>query len=219
MKPESPDLVSRWARPAHQSRSRDQRDRLLKAGERVFAEQGFWQAHVAEIAARAGCSVGSFYRRFKDKETLFFALQAFMAERAEANIKAFFADPRCATEPMGELLRRLVANSSRNLRRIEGYFRALFELSLRGHPVWPSMRRLERVEADELVALLGRRGFATPPELTDRAHLALRIMHGQLISQFLHGPGPFESGDPRLTDELALLLERYLGIDERAGQS
>jgi AcrR family transcriptional regulator len=43
-----------WARPAYQQRSRQQRDRLLKAGERVFAESGFWQAHVADIAKRAG---------------------------------------------------------------------------------------------------------------------------------------------------------------------
>jgi AcrR family transcriptional regulator len=202
-----------WARPAHQNRSREQRDRLLKAGERVFAEAGFWQAHVADIARRAGCSVGSFYRRFRDKEALFFALQSFMAERAEANIATFFRDPACRTEPLNAVMRRLVLNSARTMKRIEGYFRALFELSLRGHDVWPSMRRLEVFEAEQLLALLRERGVEPPPGLQDRAHLAIRMMHGQLISQLLHGPGPFEFADPRLIDELALMLTRTLGLD------
>ena len=48
----------------------------LKAGERAFAEQGFWQTHVTDITRRAGCSVGGFYRRFHDKEAFFMALQA-----------------------------------------------------------------------------------------------------------------------------------------------
>lgn len=38
------------------------------------------------------------------------------------------------------------------------------------------------------------------------------MMHGQLISQLLHGPGPFDADDPRLADELALMLTRYLGL-------
>mgnify|MGYP006176824237 CR=1 FL=1 len=82
-----------WMRPAHQARSREQRDRLLKAGERAFAAQGFWRTHVTDITRRAGCSVGSFYRRFRDKEAFFMALQADMATRAEANIARFLAHP------------------------------------------------------------------------------------------------------------------------------
>jgi AcrR family transcriptional regulator len=202
-------------KPAYQTRSREQRDRLLKAGERVFAEGGFWQAHVADIARRAGCSVGSFYRRFQDKEAFFFALQSYMAERSEENIASFFRDPACDTDPLDVVMRRLVANSARTMRRIEGYFRALFELSLRGHAVWPSMRRLESFEAEQLLALLKRRGLPTPPGLHDRAHLAIRMMHGQLISHLLHGPGPFEADDPQLLDELSLMLTRYLGLDRQ----
>ncbi|WP_171012806.1 TetR/AcrR family transcriptional regulator [Caulobacter sp. 3R27C2-B] len=184
----------------------------MKAGERVFAQQGFWQAHVGEIARRAECSVGSFYRRFRDKEAFFFALQSYMAERAHENITNFFNDPGRQTAPVDQLLRQLVSNSARTMSRIEGYFRALFELSLRGHQVWPSMRDLERYEADQLLHLLESRGVAIDQGLRDRAHLAIRMMHGQLISQLLHGPGPFDADDPRLADELALMLTRYLGL-------
>ena len=205
-----------WALPAYQARSREQRDRLLKAGERAFAEHGFWQAPVADIARRAGCSVGSFYRRFQDKEALFFALQAHMAQRSAENITTFFADPACDTDPLHVVFARLAANSARSMGRIEGYFRALFELSLRGQDVWPSMRQLEIFEADKINELLIRRGAALEPGFDERAQLAVRMMHGQIITQLLHGPGPFEIDDPRLPQELGLLLLRYLGL-EKAG--
>ena len=82
-----------WTLPTHQRRSRKNRDRLLKIGERVFAMHGFADAHVSEIAALAGCSIGSFYRRFRDKEALFMALQNDMYDQAQNNIEKFFEHP------------------------------------------------------------------------------------------------------------------------------
>lgn len=201
-----------WTLPAYQQRSRQQRDRLLKAGERVFAESGFWQAHVADIARRAGCSVGSFYRRFQDKEAFFFALQADMAAHAEVNIGKFFEDPACRTEPLVDVFVRLVRNTARITRGIEGYYRALFELSLRGHDVWPPMRRLEMIEADYMLELLAARGVAAAPR-REVAQLAMRVMHSNVLATLLHGPGPFSADDPRLHDELGLMLVRYLGLE------
>lgn len=202
-----------WAKPAYQQRSRQQRDRLLKAGERVFAEKGFWQAHVADIARRAGCSVGSFYRRFEDKEAFFLSLQSDMAAHGEANIATFFDDPACRTDPLIEVFTRLVRNTARTMKGIEGYYRALFELSLRGHDVWPPMRRIEILEAQRIVDLLKDRGVAPADHgLPERAHLAIRMLHGQIVSAMLHGPGPFAPDDPRMHHELALMLYRYLGL-------
>ena len=206
-------IESDWAKPAYQARSRQQRDRLLKAGERVFAEKGFWQAHVADIAVRAGCSVGSFYRRFHDKNAFFLSLQTDMASRGEINIARFFDDPACHTDPLIEVFTRLVGNTARTLKGIEGYYRALFELSLRGHDVWPAMRKIEVFEAARIVALLIQRGVAPADEaLGERAHITIRMMHGHIISLMLHGPGPFTCDDPRMHRELALMMHRYLGL-------
>lgn len=203
-----------WVRPAYQERSRQQRDRLLKAGERVFAEHGFWDAHVAQIARKAGCSVGSFYRRFHDKEALFLALQTEMAERAEVNIGRFFDDPTCRTESLKDIFTRLSRNTARTMKGIEGYYRALFELSLRGHDVWPPMRRLEVIEADHILALLRDRGVLDAGADPKPAQLAVRMMHGLIISTMLHGPGPFSLEDPQLHHELACVVLRYLGVPE-----
>lgn len=209
----SDDLAGGWALPAHQSRSRDQRDRLLRAGLQVFAQKGFWQTHVVDIAEASGCSVGSFYRRFKDKEALFFALQEYMHRRAHGNIQAFFDDPACAEEPFPELFQRLMGNTLRAVRGISGYYRALYEMSLRGHAVWPKMRELEAYQGRRIAELAVARGAAAPgEEIATSAQLVTRMVNGQIISVVLHGPGPYEPDDPRFVEELARICVDHLGL-------
>jgi len=63
------------ARPALQQRSREKRDRLIKAGITAFARDGYESARVVDLAKDAGISVGVFYQRFKDKRGFFMALE------------------------------------------------------------------------------------------------------------------------------------------------
>src|SRR4051794_15053756 len=59
---------------------RDGRAALLEAALAVFAERGFGEASVDEIADRAGYSKGALYWHFESKDELFFAL---LEERIE----------------------------------------------------------------------------------------------------------------------------------------
>jgi AcrR family transcriptional regulator len=43
---------------------------IMEAAEEVFADQGLHAAHMGEIAARAGVSVGTLYNHFQDREAL-----------------------------------------------------------------------------------------------------------------------------------------------------
>ncbi|OHD77886.1 MAG: hypothetical protein A3J97_07535 [Spirochaetes bacterium RIFOXYC1_FULL_54_7] len=47
------------------------RERLLRAGKRLFGEKGFHEVNIHEITDAAGLSVGAFYRHFIGKETFF----------------------------------------------------------------------------------------------------------------------------------------------------
>jgi AcrR family transcriptional regulator len=69
-RPARPDRRSRSAR----AEGRDGREALLRAAGEVFAERGFREASVDEIAERAGYSKGALYWHFKSKDDLFFAL-------------------------------------------------------------------------------------------------------------------------------------------------
>ena len=56
------------------SRGHRTRERLLRAAESVFAERGFDQSSIAEIAGRAEAALGTFYVYFPDKKSVFIEL-------------------------------------------------------------------------------------------------------------------------------------------------
>jgi AcrR family transcriptional regulator len=65
------------------------RGALLRAAREVFCEQGFAQAAVTDIVARAGASVGSLYHHFNGKADLYLTLfEEFQARQQERARKA-----------------------------------------------------------------------------------------------------------------------------------
>lgn len=159
--------------PANQARSRDAQARLMLAGEAVFAEVGYDAAHVSDIAAAAQCSIGSFYRRFRDKEALFHALQIQFVMKGQENIDRFFAMPRWRDAPPSVLLQTLVANTARAIERHPGFFRALFQRSLAGAGAiyFPSLRMADANAGRRLAEFSARAGHRTIRSLKARAPL------------------------------------------------
>jgi AcrR family transcriptional regulator len=58
----------------HQQRTDETRRKLLEAGLRIFARDGFEAARIEDIAAASGHSRGAFYANFETKEDLFLVL-------------------------------------------------------------------------------------------------------------------------------------------------
>src|SRR5689334_18223848 len=76
--------------PVKQERGSRTRDKLLRAGHRLIAKRDFDSMSVAEIAAAAGCSVGAFYQRFRDKDAFFGALVAhYVSEARETTLSLY----------------------------------------------------------------------------------------------------------------------------------
>src|SRR3954462_12141081 len=73
---------------AARAQGREGRDELLAAALRVFAERGYRQAGVDEIAAEAGYSKGALYWHFAGKDDLLLAL---LEERVDAPMRAMIA--------------------------------------------------------------------------------------------------------------------------------
>lgn len=68
------------------------RERLVKAAKEIFETEGFLDARITDIAARAGVSHGSYYHYFESKEQLFREV----AEIQEARLTAPPDDPALA---------------------------------------------------------------------------------------------------------------------------
>jgi DNA-binding transcriptional regulator YbjK len=78
----------RWVRPARQERSQRTLERLLDAAEAVIGEKGFADASVGNICTRAGVSVGTFYRRFRDKHALIIGGRGHRSRRSSRPISS-----------------------------------------------------------------------------------------------------------------------------------
>lgn len=65
----------------------DKRERILAAAERVFAQKGFYQAKVSDIAADAGVADGTIYLYFKSKDDLLISLFEAQMERVNSQLR------------------------------------------------------------------------------------------------------------------------------------
>lgn len=75
MKPKSRFISDlHWVREGQQTRSQKTQEALLDAAEALFSEKGADATSVADVASRAGCSVGALYHHFRDKKALLYAL-------------------------------------------------------------------------------------------------------------------------------------------------
>ena len=205
-----------WLRPPLQSRSQETLDRLLDAAEAVLAEKGFDQATVAEIAARAQSSVGAFYSRFHDKESLLRLLHDRFCEEAMATADAALEPQRWAGASVAEILAGLVPFLVQTYDERRGLMRAFIVRS--GHDVnfLETGARLGLHIAERLERLLlERRHEITHPDPPLAVRFGLRLaMHYLDQSAIFAGVPQFVQLDvEQLSAELCRAYLSYLGIE------
>lgn len=109
------------AKPAHQTRSRRTRDKIVAALDALLKSRAFEQVSVSEIAAEAGVSVGAVYQRFENKDALIPVLFELYRQRLDeearrhenaaapdglrAHLKAAMAQAWAMMERHGHLMR------------------------------------------------------------------------------------------------------------------
>jgi AcrR family transcriptional regulator len=114
-------------------------DALMAAAESVFGEQGLHSAHMGDIAARAGVSVGTLYNHFEDREALLAALLE--ARRAELlrRLDQVLASPPPRRD-FRALLERFLGELLDHLERHRPFFSILMEIEhARDKATWPAV--------------------------------------------------------------------------------
>ncbi len=113
------------ARPVVQERGRHTLERLLNAAEQMLDFVGLEGATVPAIAAAAGVSVGTVYKRFPDKDAVLRAVyERFFADLLAAN--QFALDPaKWVDTPTIELVTTVVAGMVEGYRSRQSLIRAL----------------------------------------------------------------------------------------------
>ena len=81
---ERPDLLAgqNFPPPPQQERSRRKREALLQSALALFAEQGYEQTSIGDIAHQAGVAVGGFYQHFSSKRQILLVLMDRLLQEA-----------------------------------------------------------------------------------------------------------------------------------------
>jgi len=137
------DRADSSARPPLQARSRATFDRLLDATAALLAEKPFDEASVAEIVDRAGTSVGAFYGRFPDKDSLLDCFDERFFVLARASCDEFFDSAGWRQASLHDSVAQLVSLLVCNHRRYRGVLRALTLRAL-ARPGSPFRERADR---------------------------------------------------------------------------
>jgi len=184
---DSIELHRDHGRTPQQSRSRKTLARITDAAEVLFAERGYDGASVSDIVARARCSVGTFYSRFKDKESLFLHIHDRQCELLIQRIDFLCDLFRSEKSPLDVMIRQsiralfLFAGQRRSLTRVF-IQRSGTDLAFHAHyaETWGAVRQRLRP------SLLSRRAEMTHPDPERAIDFALQLMHSGWANDVLH---------------------------------
>ncbi len=207
----------KWVQPARQARSQRTLERLLDAAEAEIREKGYADASVAEIARRAGCSVGTVYRRFRDKTALLHALDERWGETFRTTLDDAVASERWDDAPILEILtgyieftlsqgreqaalqRAAVIMASRDASFAERHFELAAELHAR-------LRALLLARRDEI-------GHAEPAVAIEFVLEQLRSMLMARIEMRPLDRTLYASNDEQFTDQALTSVSAYLRLE------
>lgn len=200
-----------------QARSVASYERLVAAARAILEEKSFDEATVAEIAGRAGLTVGAFYARFADKEALLSHLEALLYEEFRAvvdRVSALADEPDAAP---ARLVRELMGAIVELYRANRAVGRALVLRSRTDAALRERLRALNRENIARVVAAIEASGTIRHPDPRAALEFALLAQRSLLREAIFFGEG-FAHGrawsDDDLAAETSRLVLRYLGLDE-----
>ena len=209
----------RWVRPPRQARSQQTLDRILDAAEVLVSEKGFDDTPVAEIARRAGSSVGAFYSRFPDKDALLGALNERFLVQAMATADDALDPARWQETSIEETAAAVVRFLVEIHREQRGLLRA-FAQRMRVDPEFQARREqlAQHIASGLSALLLAHRAEIQHADSQRAVGFALTMVFGSLEHTILFGElrsGAFAWTDDDLSTELARAFLAYLVVPAR----
>jgi AcrR family transcriptional regulator len=210
----------KWAQPVHQERSERTRERLLDAAEAEIREKGYSDASVVEIARRAGCSVGTVYRRFRDKTALLHALDERWGEAFRLTMEDAVAPERWDGARIVEILTGYIEFSLGQGRDHAELHRAATHLASRDARFAERQRERATALHTRLRALILARsdeiGHADPPCAIEFVLEQLRSMLTARLDASPLDKTLFAASDDEFIDQALTSVSAYLELEPSA---
>jgi AcrR family transcriptional regulator len=210
----------RWVRQPQQDRSARTRAQLLDATEAILDREGIDGLTITKVAAEAGCSVGSLYHHFQDKQTIVYAVLDRMAHEVLLTAEEGLEFSRWEGVPLMGVLEGYLRYSLKHARHLPGLAQAQRILALQDPAIEKRMNETS-VKLRGLVLQLLRPRLAEinhpNPNLAIKVVLStLRAALAQRAQSLGHDARP---ADPKQSDEsfireMLKMSAAYLEIDE-----
>jgi len=199
--------------PAKQQRSEQTREKLLQAGLDLLRDSNYQDISIAQISNRAGCAIGSFYLRFRNKEAFFKYLIESISETLRAGVRADLTPENAKRLTLAQTVRLCVDHYVQTNRHYESVIRAALQYSINGSDDWQPVRdnglMLQYHYVDLIVGKLKR----VPKEAARQQLLVgFQILSGHLINSIAHPVNTLPLNDPDLSHWLFQLVMHCLKI-------
>ncbi|WP_211301497.1 TetR/AcrR family transcriptional regulator [Murinocardiopsis flavida] len=186
------------------------RRRLLDAATQVFAERGYADSRLADIARAAGFTKGAVYSNFASKQELFGAI---LSERADAELATVMTgigdDPGgAAARAAGVVAQRITGDTERGQLGLEFAARAARDEQTQA--ILTPLRRAQRAAAARSIGALAEQGGTRLTADPDTAALILHCLTNGLSME--HLADPEEVGADRVEQALATVLTALTAV-------
>jgi AcrR family transcriptional regulator len=193
-----------------QKRSQKTYDALIETAFKLLEDREFDDISIAELAQKAGYSVGAFYARFKSKDELFEALVIRHIEQRRADRQRQFA-----VESDEQLIREVVQGMVDYFWARRRFWRAALFRSISDPDFWEPLRKLSRELGDafvERISARARRALTEQEETNVR--FAVQVTLGTINNTIINRPGPIFMGQALFVENLTRALRLVSGYDE-----
>jgi len=189
------------------------RKEILQAAEKVFAEKGFFQTTMSEIAEVAEFGTGTLYKYFKSKEELYFTLIDEQVEELHRLVKAELSQKTSAMERIKKVLglQFEFIEKNRNFFRIYISERSRFEWNVKddfGKEIHNKMVAYIKILA-QVIREGVKGGEFKPIDPMDSAHALVGIVNS-FVFEWLISPEPYP-----LISKMDTVLEIFLRGTQR----
>ncbi|HXS79674.1 MAG TPA: TetR/AcrR family transcriptional regulator [Gammaproteobacteria bacterium] len=185
-------------------------DALIETCFDLLREREFDEISIADLAQKAGYSVGAFYARFRSKDELFDAMVQQHVQNRRRTRQRQFAETNDA-----RLLHELLDETVRYYWGRRRFWRACLIRSIREPAFWAPMRKLSHEFADALLGRLhARAGRALTSAEEANTRFAVQLAFGLINNTILNRPGPFFLEQELFIENLVRAFKLVSGYDE-----
>ena len=193
-----------------QKRGRVTYDALIDTAFTLLDHKEFDEISIAELAQKAGYSVGAFYARFRSKDELFDAMVLqHLQNRHKVRERQF------ARADDAALIHELLEETVHYYWGRRRFWRAALIRSIRDPDFWAPIRKLSHEFADSLLGRIRTRAGRALTNAEDaNVRFAVQLAFGLINNTILNRPGPFFLDQERFVENVVRAFKLVSGYDE-----